>query len=196
MNSSAAQMIGQLTPRPVEPGFHSSNRPADHLADFIVGKILLVKEGEDEAILRAELGEGAFQLTGQVVRVGQSGPTVGQVVTRLNRHGTTSAPGQGGPTSIGGDPQKPGTQWSFDRKTRDPAQGAKEGLLQHVFGVLAMSQHSEAEAENRSLIPVDQQAWRLRIAGLECFDQREVAHQNMPSAQMRGNPVRLRCHRC
>ena len=71
------------------------------VGDLLVGQILLVEQGEDQAIFGSEGLEPALQLAGQVVGVGQAGPRVGPILDRLR--GPRAADGPGGPAPSGSD---------------------------------------------------------------------------------------------
>ena len=58
MDAATAQVLGQLGPGAMEPGLDGADRPRDRLGDLLVGQILLVEQGEDQAIFGPE-GAGA-----------------------------------------------------------------------------------------------------------------------------------------
>src|SRR5262245_14339742 len=128
MNAPAAQGLGELGTSAMEPRLDGADRARKCPCDLVVRQILLVKQDEDQAVFGPEPLEAPFQLTGQIFRVGQSGPGVDLILERpRGRQGRSSDPPcQGRTAAIGRDFQEPGTEWSGRVKPRNRPQGAEE----------------------------------------------------------------------
>ncbi len=114
------QVFGHLASGTVEPRLDGSDRAADGLADLLVRQALLVKQDENQAVLRTKASQRPLQFPGQIVRVGEAGAGVDAVLGSFSGDRPARPAAQRGATTVGGDPQQPGPQRTRAIETVNP----------------------------------------------------------------------------
>jgi hypothetical protein len=140
-----------------------------------------MKQNKNDTIFRSKPTEGSFQLTGQVIGIGESGTVVDRFLDRFGSDRPTRPPTKRCSTTVGGDSQEPGTERPIEVETTDPAEGPQECFLDQILGVLTVPHHPQAEPEDHTMKAVEQQAGGSRVTGPERFHQRAVVHLDGPS---------------
>ncbi len=109
MHSPPAQMASKLGPGPMQPGSDGADGSSDRLTNFLVRQVLLVKEGEDQPVLRPQQVERTFDFAREVVGISACGAVIDPLVDGLGQGEAPPAPGAGGPTPVRGDSDEPGS---------------------------------------------------------------------------------------
>jgi len=104
-----------------------------------------MEQNENHAIFIPKQAQGSFQLSLQILTA-RRWPPVGDLLSILGQGGPARSLGEGRPAPIGGDRQQPGGEGPFGIPVSQAAQRAEKRLLGYILGVLAMPEHSVAEA--------------------------------------------------
>ena len=168
---------------------HSAQRHPQHRRDLLVGEVLDVTEDDGRAEFQGEGQQrlpqrpGALPLLGVHVRAHRGVREIEHDPVRPLQRGGRPArvPAVDVVGGVDGHPDQPGTE-AVGLELRRPNEGAQEGLLDDVGGVLGFAEQAEAHAVQRILVALDEHGEGVAVTPPAPLEERGVGHRQWNAA--------------
>ena len=151
-----AQLVNQLTTRPMHPRFYRPHGTSHRLGNLPVTQFIFVKQNERLAIFGPDVGQSPLDFFGQMPQGLGRRRTI---LDLLDFAGTSRAAGprrQQRSAAIPGDRQQPREKISLTVPAPQATQGTHKRLLGHVLRIFVLSQHPVAQGEDPRMKPPHQ----------------------------------------
>jgi len=143
-------MGGEFLSRPEKPGFDGSFGASHDLSDFFATELPDVEQREASPIFLPEFVDTSLDFLRPPFLIG-GGTQVLPVFGEFEVFFASGSIGQGCSAAIDGDRKEPGMERPCGIPLMETAKGPEEDILNDVFGVLSVAQHTETESEKRVL---------------------------------------------